>query len=246
MIASGMRDLADIVQERGELGHPALPRHDTKAIADGQDEADNLAAVLAGVGVVGVDDVPEEKRRAPVGSRELERGVESLTTLSREEAEQQDEREREEECTLLDGGGDREAESDRSDQRIEEKGRRDRSQEVPGTHTERHPLESRRTRQIEGELCEKGPDQDGAAVPGGVWFSSGREHERCADRECGVAREDSRPGEREPAAHDIDQTADSHAAHDEERHVPGREEKEHRHEGKRGRQRESAAELERE
>ena len=42
-------------------------------VADGEHEVDDLAAVGAGVFVVGFDDVAEQERGAPVGGRELER-----------------------------------------------------------------------------------------------------------------------------------------------------------------------------
>ena len=51
---------------------------------DRQRERDDVAAVAARVGVVGLDHVPEEEGGAPVGGRELERGVDARHALARE------------------------------------------------------------------------------------------------------------------------------------------------------------------
>ena len=66
----------------------ADPRPDRRA--DVEREGDDAAAVLAGVGVVGLDDVAEHERRAAVGAVELLELLEPLAPLSREEAEDPD------------------------------------------------------------------------------------------------------------------------------------------------------------
>ena len=58
----------------------------------------------AGVGVVGLDDVSEQKRRAAVGVTELERVVDPGAPLARERAQESGERQHEQERRrLLDG-----------------------------------------------------------------------------------------------------------------------------------------------
>ena len=53
----------------------------------------------ARVGVVGLDDVPEQERRAAVRMAELERVIDATAPFAREGAEQPDEREDEEKCS---------------------------------------------------------------------------------------------------------------------------------------------------
>ena len=57
----GDRDLADVVQEGAELEVAALLGARAELVGDCQSEADDALAVLAGVAVVGLDDVPSTR-----------------------------------------------------------------------------------------------------------------------------------------------------------------------------------------
>ena len=70
-------DLADVVQQRDELGVAAAAASRPSTSATAIDERDDVAAVRARVGVVGLDDVAEQQRRAAVGVAELERLVDA-------------------------------------------------------------------------------------------------------------------------------------------------------------------------
>ena len=83
----GDADLADVVQQRGELEVAPVARVEPEGVADGQGERDDAVAVLAaGVGVVGLEQVAHEQRGAAVGVRERERLVDVRAPLAREEA----------------------------------------------------------------------------------------------------------------------------------------------------------------
>ena len=71
MMLLGIVDLADVVQEGGQLGVPAGVGVEPHPVADGEHERDDVVAVEAGVGVVGLDHVAEQERRAAVGLRQL-------------------------------------------------------------------------------------------------------------------------------------------------------------------------------
>ena len=85
------------MQQRHELGVAPAAGVEPELVGDGDGERDDVAAVRAGVGVVGLDDVAEQERRAAVGVAELERVIDTGPPLARERAEERDEREHEQE-----------------------------------------------------------------------------------------------------------------------------------------------------
>jgi|SRR5580704_623697 hypothetical protein len=72
----GDRDLADVVQKRGELEVAAGLGAEAELFGDFHGKRDDALAVLRGVAVVGLDDVPEDEGRAAVRTRELEHAFE--------------------------------------------------------------------------------------------------------------------------------------------------------------------------
>ena len=78
----GDADLADVVQQRNELGVAPVARvRDAELVADGEHEVDDVAAVAAGVLVVGLDDVAEQEGGAAVRVAQLERVVDAVLAL---------------------------------------------------------------------------------------------------------------------------------------------------------------------
>ena len=92
MISDGMRILPTSCSSATNSAsrRSAAPRPSSSA--DAEHEVDDVAAVAAGVGVVGLDDVAEQERGAAVRVAELERVVDALLPLAREVAEQRHER----------------------------------------------------------------------------------------------------------------------------------------------------------
>src|SRR5207249_7544604 len=84
----GYANLADVVQERCQLGHAALPCTEPEQLRDVDRERDDLAAVKTGVGVAGFDDLAEQERRALVGVAHLQLLVDPPLPLPREDGEQ--------------------------------------------------------------------------------------------------------------------------------------------------------------
>ena len=103
----GHADLADVVQQRGELEVAPVARVEAEGVADRERERDDAVAVLAaGVGVVGLEQVAHQQRGAAVGVRERERVVDARAPLAREEGEQAHERQHERDGERLALAGD--------------------------------------------------------------------------------------------------------------------------------------------
>ena len=85
------------MQQRHELGVAAATRVEPELLGHGDRERDDVAAVRARVGVVGLDDVAEEERGAAVRVAELERVVDPAAPLAREGAQEPGEWEHEQE-----------------------------------------------------------------------------------------------------------------------------------------------------
>ena len=108
MISLGIAILPDIVEQRSELEVTTLLRAETELSGDGERKSDHAAGVLAGIAVVGFDDVAEHQRRAPIGVAELKQTRQALVALvgeHREKAEQRHEREHRDRCVVDCVGG---------------------------------------------------------------------------------------------------------------------------------------------
>ena len=75
------------MEEGGELDVAALAQVEAELVGDAERELDDAAAVAAGVGVVGLDHVAEQQRRALVRLAQLERLVDARLALVREHGE---------------------------------------------------------------------------------------------------------------------------------------------------------------
>ena len=84
--------LADVVQKRRELGVEAIAVSQVERVGDRHHELTTSLAVEAGVGVVGLDHVAEQKGRAAVGVGELERVVDPHPRSRAKYASRPDER----------------------------------------------------------------------------------------------------------------------------------------------------------
>src|SRR4029079_15939530 len=82
-----------IVEERGKFGVAPSARINAELLCDGDDELDHVLAVIAGVAVVRLDDVAEQKGVATVGVTELEGTIDTDLPLLREQSQEPDERE---------------------------------------------------------------------------------------------------------------------------------------------------------
>jgi len=103
-------------------------------------ELQDVAAVGAGVRVLGFDDVAQQERGSPVGARELERLVESTLPLSRREADHEEERERKQESPLVMECGQCRKQPERRQRQVDRKDERELRQHVPRRDAERRPL----------------------------------------------------------------------------------------------------------
>ena len=88
-------DLADVVQQRAELGLAPHVLADAELLGDAHREVDDVLGVVAGVLVVVLEQVAQQQRGAAVGAAELDRLGDPRLALAGEDGEQRDEREHE-------------------------------------------------------------------------------------------------------------------------------------------------------
>ena len=114
--------LADVVQERRELGLPPLARVEPEPVGDRDDEIDDVSAVAARVLVVGLDHVAEEHRRAAVRGRQLECVVDPALPLAREGREEEQHRQHEQERPRMPVRREGDEQAERREQRVDGEG----------------------------------------------------------------------------------------------------------------------------
>ena len=90
MISAGIFTLPTSWSSAANSARWRCARLEPELVGDADDEVDDVAAVAAGVLVVGLDDVAEQHRRAAVRGRELERVVDAVLPLAREGREEQE------------------------------------------------------------------------------------------------------------------------------------------------------------
>ena len=147
MIASGMCDLADVVQQRAELGLAALVLVEPSSLGDAHARARRRPRVWsAGVLVVVLEQVAEQQRGAAVGAPELDRLLDPRLALAREDSSSAHERQDEQEARAR-RGGERREQADRREQRVDEPDQRAARAAARAAGCRREPLAQRREAQ---------------------------------------------------------------------------------------------------
>ena len=116
----GRRELADVVQQGAELHQPALLAVDVQLVGDDERELDDALAVRAGVLVLGAEHVSKQERRPAIGGAQLDRVIDALGSLVREDGQHPDERERQEVRVRLRHGRVRGQQPDRRQQQVDQ------------------------------------------------------------------------------------------------------------------------------
>jgi hypothetical protein len=121
LVDDRLRDahLADVVEQSRELGVPPLTCAEPQLVRNAKRQLDDVPAVDAGVGVVGLDHVTEEEGRAAVGVAQLELVIDPHAPLSREYGQQRDEWQREHDAVRGRVRRERDGEPDRSERRVD-------------------------------------------------------------------------------------------------------------------------------
>ena len=120
MIAAGILDLADVVQERGELGALPVAGVELERLRDLHGQRDDVAAVAAGVGVVRLDDVAEQECRAAIRMAQLDGVVDAHAPFPGKNRKQAEERDDEQEGGGMARRAERNGEPDRRERRVHE------------------------------------------------------------------------------------------------------------------------------
>ena len=196
------------------------------------------------VGVVGLDDVSEEERRAPVGVAELERVVDPAVALAREEGEEREQRDDEQDRERLVVSDHGEEEPGRGERRVHEVDGGGHPELGPEGDVECHPGPHRRAGEVEGELREEHPSEERQDLPRGSGLAGNRKHKRGPE---GVPRAEDLQQRALPvdaSARELARRAEQEADGDAERHERHWEQEEHGHEDDLRGDREPGADLE--
>jgi len=223
-------DLAHVVQQRHELRVTAAPCVEAELLGDSDRKRDDIAAVRAGVGIVGLDDVSEQERCSTIGMAELERMVDTRPPLARERAQEAGEREHEQERRgMLDGrqGGQK---ADGRERRIDGPREAHVADEQAGRDPQRNPLVRRRACEVESELSAERDSVDRPVAQRRRRFTEGSEDEHWTERIEGIAEPDEDALGLDAALQDLCDIGEHDPRSDRERDEPDRQQEEHRHE----------------
>jgi hypothetical protein len=194
--------LAHVVQERGELEVPPPRGVQAEAVAHLEGEGDDAARVLAGVGVVGLHDVPEHEGGPAVGRVELDQAVDPGPPLAGEDGEHAEQRQQPEHADgrLLGAPGRHQADRGQRDVDgvhpglldllAERRAVDERLAQGGGAEVERELRGERRQQQRRGRVLRRLGRGDG-------------EDERGADGEPGVREDRQQPDRAQPPAQDL-------------------------------------------
>ena len=80
------------MEQRRELCVAPFTGGKPELVGDGERQVDDVPAVMPGIRIVGLDDVPEEERGPTLGVAELELVIDAHSALAREDGEQGDQR----------------------------------------------------------------------------------------------------------------------------------------------------------
>ena len=236
--------LADVVQQRGQLGLLPFARVEPQPVGDGDDEVDDVAAVAAGVLVVGFDHVAEQHRGAAIRGRQLEGVVDAPLSLACEGREEREHRQQEQQRPRVPVGGEGGEQSERCERRVHRERRQHRPELAERRDADDRPAEHEPARVVEREL---GSDRAGVhrCIPPCRRVHMGeREHERRPDRMPGGGDADREPVDRHAPAHEVRHGAEQERRAHEQRQRARRHEEPHGDEHALGRDGEAAGELE--
>ena len=238
-------DLADVVEEGGELDVAPLAQVEAELVGDAEREFDDAAAVAAGVGVVGLDHVAEQQRRALVRLAQLERLADARLPLVREHREHPGERDHQH-------GHDRpdrdrrhgREQADRGEGAVEPVDGRHQSQALARRGAVDQARSQRGRGVVEAELGEQRDDVDRPVVPGEDLGAGDDQHQRGPDRVPAVAEDMEGAVDAGGAGGVVEQPPQHPADADDERHDRRRQQEEHRHQHQLGRDRVAVGDLE--
>ena len=164
----GNGDLADVVEQRGELDLLAVLLPDPELVGHRVHQVDDRAAVRRRVGIVELDHVREQHDRAPVGAVELERRRVALLALAGEDGEQPDERSQGEQSRRLVEGHERGEKGDRREHRVDSHHAEPAGRGVPQGQAVHQLVSKQRPQQIASDLAREREHVDGREVDRGL------------------------------------------------------------------------------
>ena len=165
--------LPDVVEKRGEFRHSLRVGVEPEPLADGEDELDHVAAVLAGVGVVRLDHVAEQVRGPLIRVLQLEHLVVLLLPLPADPGDDQHHGQEQQQCLRMARRRERRQQAERRKDRVEAVG----GEHAPNVVSQRESYDGARSDVgrggIEHELCPEGGGVEGDVLP--TWPVRARE-----------------------------------------------------------------------
>ena len=149
-------DLPDVVKQGRELSVAPLAGRQPQLVGDRERQIDDVAAVMARVRIVGLDDLAEQERGSAIGVPHLELVVDPHTPLAREDRQERDQRQCEQNAAGGGRSGERDREPDRREPGVDHAHGRHRPQVEPRPHAERSPFAAGRAHVVEDELRAEG------------------------------------------------------------------------------------------
>jgi phosphate/phosphite/phosphonate ABC transporter binding protein len=213
-------------------------------LADLHHELDDAPAVLAGVAVVRLDDVPEHIGGAPVGTRQLGERADTLAPLAAEDAEDAEQRDQRERRPRMIGGVQADDEADRCERGVDRDDLAQLAELLQQVRASQRRLPQRRYQDVDGGLGEQRRQKQRDAGVGAVVRAGEDQGERRAERDPAVAQRDPQPRGGAPPSGEVRDPRQHEGEADGERHVVSRRDDEQRNECELRRRDEAARDVE--
>ena len=191
---------------------------------------DDVAAVQAGVCVVGLDHVAQQEGGAAVGLAELECRIDAGTSLAREQPEQPDQRQHEEDRERLGLGGERDGESERGESEVDRRAPEHVAKLHPRLDAARDPVARGEAGELDRELGQQREYVDRCVAEPWRSFAGESEHDDGPDRVPGVHRGETESLALQLARPDVHQRREHETAKHDQRYLAEREDEQHRRE----------------
>ncbi len=226
----GDDDLADVVQQRAQLGRLAHVLVDAEPLRDLHREPDDVLGVAPGVLVVLLEHVAQQQRRAAVGAPELERLGDAGLALAGEDRDQRDGREREQRGGRHPARGDRREQPERGEQRIDAEDDAELGERVARAHPEAQPEARDGHGRLDGELGGERERVHRPQRPVGLLRPERDQHDRRRQRPGRVRERERHAREGAAPAQRIDERGEQEGQGAEQRDERRRQQQQHGHE----------------
>jgi hypothetical protein len=219
--------LADVVEECREFRLSPRTGVEAKLVGDVEDERDDVLAMEARVGVVGLDHVPEQKRGAAICMRKLERVIDARFPFSREVRKEAHQWQAEQEGVRLRQRRVGQSEAERGQGEVDEPGRSQGASQLSRPDSQGGEATCGRAPEVERELRSQGESHQRQVTQRRRRGAQSCEDEHWADRVPRAQQVETGTAEVPFAAEVLGKLAQEEPGGDEQRHQGKRRQEEH-------------------